>query len=584
MAITTVTDQRPARGARAGSAPAPTSQSQLDAIVARLRDGARTFTKLSLNQRAQLARSMQAGYVRIARASVEAACAAKGISLGTPLEGEEWSLGPWFVVRHLRLIRQSLLSLKHTGNTRIGQLGRTVDQRLAVQVFPAGTIDGTLFMGIRVDVHLQSGVTSEAMNSSRARFYKSPDHEGRVVLVLGGGNVNGIPSMDVLTKMFNEGKVCVLKMNPVNAYLGPYIEEAFAEAIRQNFLAVVYGGAAEGAYLANHGQVDEVHLTGSDRTFDNIVWGHQGPEREVRKAQGRPLLQKPVTAELGNVSPVIVLPGPYTDKELAYQAEDVAAGLTCNAAFDCNANKVLILPKGWSQREAFLAGVERALSKAAARRAYYPGARDRWASYSRGRASIRQFGSDTDDVLPWTLVRDLEANDPEERAFASESFCSILFETQVGSEDPVEFLDRAVTFANERLWGTLSAGLVVHPQVMKDSTLAGAVERAITNLRYGAVSVNAWSGYVFAFATPPWGAHPSSSLSDIQSGTGWVHNTPMLEGIEKAVLRHPITAMPKPVYFPSHRSAHVLMRRMTKLDENASWTWVPGVMAAAMKA
>jgi aldehyde dehydrogenase family protein len=584
MPTITAAGLRDTRGPSLGSAPDFTSQSQLDAAVDRLRDGARTFTKLSLDQRVQLARSMQVGYLRIARASVEAACAAKGIPLGTPLEGEEWTLGPWFVVRHLRLIRQSLLSLKHTGNTPIGQVGRTADQRLAVQVFPAGTIDGTLFMGVRVDVHLQSGVTAEEMNASRARFYKTPDHNGRVVLVLGGGNVNGIPSMDVLSKMFNEGKVCILKMNQVNAYLGPYIEEAFADAIRQNFLAVVYGGAGEGAYLANHRDVDEIHLTGSDRTFDQIVWGPSGPEREVRKAQGRRLLQKPVTAELGNVSPVIVLPGPYSDKELAYQAEDVAAGLVCNAAFGCNANKVLILPKGWSQREAFLAGVERALSKASARRAYYPGARDRWTAYSKGRASARHFGSESEDVLPWTLVRDLDPTDREERAFASESFCSILFETPVGSADPVEFLDQAVTFANERLWGTLSAGLVVHPKVMKDPTLGGAVERAISNLRYGSVCVNAWSGYVFAFATPPWGAHPSSSLADIQSGRGWVHNTPMLEGIEKAVMRHPITAMPKPPYFPSHRSAHVLMQRMTALDESSSWSRVPGVMAAAMKA
>ena len=115
---------------------------------------------------------MQAGYLRIARASVEAACAAKGIPLGTPLEGEEWSLGPWFVVRHLRLIRQSLLAIKHTGNTPIGQVGCTPNQRLAVQVFPAGSIDATLFMGVRVDVHMQSGVVVEEMNSSRAHSIK----------------------------------------------------------------------------------------------------------------------------------------------------------------------------------------------------------------------------------------------------------------------------------------------------------------------------------------------------------------------------------------------------------------------------
>ena len=137
--------------------------------VARLRENARKFTRLSLDERVQLARAMQAGYLRIARASVEAACAAKGIPLGTPLEGEEWTLGPWFVVRQLRLIRQSLLALKHTGNTPIGQLGRTADQRLAVQVFPAGTIDGMLFQGVRVDVHLQPGVTEEEMDATRAQ-------------------------------------------------------------------------------------------------------------------------------------------------------------------------------------------------------------------------------------------------------------------------------------------------------------------------------------------------------------------------------------------------------------------------------
>lgn len=564
--------------------PSSSSQAQLDRAVERVGQGASRFAKLSLDERIQLARGMQAGYLRIARGSVEAACAAKGITLGTPLEGEEWTLGPWFVVRHLRLIAQSLHSLKQTGNTPVGKIARTADQRLSVQVFPAGAIDGLLFQGVRVDVHLQPGVTESEMENSRARFYKKPDHEGRVVLVLGAGNVNGIPSMDVLSKMFNEGKACILKMNPVNAYLGPFLEEAFADAIRQGYFAVVYGEADEGAYLASHRGVDEIHLTGSDRTYDQLVWGPPGPDREIRKAQGRPVLQKPVTAELGNVSPVIVVPGPYSEKQLLYQAEDVAAGLTYNASFDCNANNVLILPKGWTRREAFLNALERALSKTASRRAYYPGAQDRWRSSSKDRASVRRFGLETPDSLPWALVRDVDPADREERAFSSESFCPIAFETQVGSADPLEFLDQAVTFANERLWGTLSAGLVVHPKTLKDPATGGAVDRAITKLRYGAVCVNAWSGYLFAFVSPPWGAHPSSTPADIQSGTGWVHNTPMLEGIEKAVMRHPITAMPKPPYFPSHRSAHVLMPRITALEENASWSKVPGVLAAAMRA
>ena len=101
----------------------------------------------------------------------------------------------------------------------------------------------------------------------------------------------------------------------------------------------------------------------------------------------------------------------------------------------------------------------------------------------------------------------------------------MIAETAVGTADPVEFLDAAVPFANDRLWGTLSAGLVVHPRTMKHPATAAAVERAIAGLRYGTVTVNAWSGLSFSFGTPPWGAHPSSTPADIQSGAGWVHNT-----------------------------------------------------------
>jgi aldehyde dehydrogenase (NAD(P)+) len=562
--------------------PPPSTAAKLDEAVARAQDGAARLLRLSLDDRVALARAMQTGYLEIARESVHAACAAKGIPLGTPLEGEEWTSGPWFVVRHLRLLQQSLLALKHSGTTPLGERGRTADGRLTAQVFPAGSIDGTLFKGVRVDVHLQAGVSDRDLDASRARFYKGKVHDGRVVLVLGAGNLNAIPSHDVITKLFNEGKACVLKMNPVNAYLGPYLERAYAVAIRAGYLSVVYGGAEEGAYLAGHAGVNEIHITGSDRTYDQLVWGAPGPEREARKREGRPVTAKPVTAELGGVAPVLVVPGPYTDKELAYQAEDIASGLTFNASFDCNANRVVVLPRGWSRREQFLGFLRAALERAADRLAYYPGARERWERFGAGRGS--RIGGTREGSLPWALVPGLDAGATAEPLFREESFAPIIAETSVGNADPAEFLDAAVRFANDRLWGTLSAGLVVHPRTMKHPATGAAVERAIIGLRYGTVTVNAWSGLSFAFGTPPWGAHPSSTPADIQSGAGWVHNTSMLEGIEKAVMRHPITAMPKPGYALSHRSAHLLMARMTALEERSSWAKVPAVFAAAMRA
>jgi hypothetical protein len=561
----------------------PTAERRLDETVARLRAGAPVFARLSLTERIALARSMQAGYLRIAEESVRAACIAKGIPSGASTEAEEWATGPWCVVRHLRLVAESLAALHRTGNTPIGRVHRTADDRLAVRVFPANAVDGVLYKGITVDVHMLGGIDEAEMHASRAAFYKGRGHGGRTVLILGAGNLAAIPAMDVITKMFNEGKVCLLKMNPVNAYLGPFIEQAFADAIRRDFLAVVYGGADEGAYLAHHEGIDELHLTGSDRTYDNIVWGAPGPERDARKARNSPLLSKPVAAELGNVSPTLVVPGPYTDKQLAFQAESIAGAVAHNASFNCNSPKMLITPMGWGGRNGLLAAIERAFTAAPMRQAYYPGAEDRWQRLTSGRAQLRTIGAAAPGELPWTLMSGLDATDPREPAFDTEPFCSILSETEVGSDDPIEFLERAVDFANNRLWGTLSAQLVVHPASLKDHRIAAAVERAIARLRYGSVAVNSWTGFSFAYGTPPWGAYPGSSPSDIQSGTGWVHNTPMLEGVEKVVLRHPITIIPKPVTFPSHRTAPTLLRRLTYLEERASWGKVPGVVAAAMR-
>jgi len=138
-------------------------------------------------------------------------------------------------------------------------------------------------------------------------------------------------------------------------------------------LRIVAGGAAAGAYLTRHPQVDEIHITGSDKTYNAIVFG-TGDEGERRRAAGQRLLDKPVTAELGNVSPVIVVPGEWSRADLLYQAENVATMLANNAGFNCLSIRVLVTHEGWPQRQAFLGALEAALAAIPTRRAYYPGA------------------------------------------------------------------------------------------------------------------------------------------------------------------------------------------------------------------
>jgi len=80
-----------------------------------------------------------------------------------------------------------------------------------------------------------------------------------------------------------------------------------------------------------------------------------------------------------------------------------------------------------------------------------------------------------------------------------------------------------------------------------------------------------------------WGGHPSSTLEDIQSGIGWVHNTYMLEGMEKTVVRAPLVIKPKPAWFASHRSAHRLGPKLVAIEATGSWLKLPGIILEALR-
>lgn len=185
--------------------------------------------------------------------------------------------------------------------------------------------------------------------------------------------------------------------------------------------------------------------------------------------------------------------------------------------------------------------------------------------------------------MPWSFITGLDSDGADEVLYQEEPFCSVLSEVQIGSSDPVDFLEQAVDFVNNRLWGTLNATLIVHPKILKNARTKAVFERAISKLKYGTVAVNTFPGISFIFASPPWGAYPGSDIFDVQSGSGFVHNTSMLEGIEKAVIRAPLTVFPKPAFLPTHRTAQIVMRGIVDMEEKADWIKVPGIVWAAMR-
>ncbi len=566
-------------------APVSTATQKLDELVARVSDGCRAFVRLSVRDRIRLLEDMREGYRAIAEESVAAACQAKGIDPTSPLAGEEWLSGPVIAIRNLRLMQEALKDVSRSGAPQIQRswIRKLADGRLAIQVYPANALDATLLAKHVAEVYMEPGITPENLEEHQASFYRKP-HEGSVCVVLGAGNVNSIPPTDVTYKMFVEGKVCILKMNPVNAYLGPFLERAFRSAVEKGFFAVVYGGAEEGEYLVNHPLVHEVHITGSDKTHDMMVWGPPGPEREARKRRREPLLKKQITSELGNITPVIVVPGPYEEDELRFQAANIAGMVANNASFNCNSAKLLVTAKTWDRRQELLGALEKSIAKAPARKAYYPGAEQRWRRFTEGRKGLRLIGSARPGELPYALIPDVDPGRSDDPVFHEEPWCAVLSETGIPGNDPVSFLEAAARFANENLWGTLCATIIVHPKTLKDPVVHQAVEKAIDDLEYGSVALNTWAAAIFAVGTAPWGAYPNSTLEDIQSGRGWVHNSFMLEGVQKCVLRAPVKGFPVSPWFPGHRTLLQVARRLVDFEMDPSWLKVPGIASAALRA
>ena len=563
--------------ARAGRV---TARPELDQAVEDVRARADAFARLAPAARAALLRACMAGVAGVAEDWGRAAARVKGLTWGTPAGAEDYLSGPLLTIRAARLLAGTLEAIADRGRPPLGRGTRIRhDGRLEVDVFPTSAIEAATYMGYRGAALMQEGVDAAAAWRRQAQQYRGEGPAGSACAVLGAGNVSSIPPTDVFHKLFAEGRVCVLKMNPVNEYVGPFLERALAPLIENGFLRIVYGGGTEGAYLVGHPGVDDVHITGSANTFDQIVWGPPGPERERRKREDDPVLRKSITSELGNVSPVIVVPGPYSDRELRFQARAVASATVNNASFNCNAAKMLVVARDWPQRERFAELLKQALGEAAPRRAYYPGALERYEELLAGRVDVSKVGAAGEGELPWAFVPDLDATDRDERLFLTEPFCGILSETALPGADPASFLTAATTFCNERLWGTLSAE-IVRPN---DRELERPVEDAVRELRYGTVAVNVWPAISYVAMSTPWGGHPSVTMADIQSGRGWVHNTYLLDGVDKAVFRAPIVPALKPVWHFDHRATHRVVPKLIQLEGRPSWARFLGVALNAIR-
>ncbi len=556
---------------------APEWRLQVDKDIANLGTHATEWARLGIHRKIELLEGLRDRTAAQADLWVQLATEAKGIPAGSPLAGEEWTSGPWALLYGVNRLAETLSGIEKTGQVRlsVSAVRTRPDGQLVVDVFPQSAYDALLLSGIKAEVWMQPGVTPENLRQTMGSFYNKREPEGAVSLVLGAGNIASIAPLDVVYKLYAEGSVCLLKMNPVNDYLGPVLEAAFAEFIAAGYLATVYGGADVGAYVAEHPGVDEIHITGSARTFDAIYFG-SGPEGEQRKRENRALTTKRMTSELGNVSPTIVVPGPWGEADIRFQAAHIATQKMHNGGFNCIAAQVLILPQTWEQGPALVSAVEAVLKGTPARHPYYPGAGDRERSMLAAHPDADLIDAAGPDAIPRVVITGIDSAATDEVCFRTEAFAAVLAVTSLPGDDPGDYLERAVEFANTRLWGTLGANILIHPATIK--ALGDRFEDAIADLRYGCIAVNSWTGVGFLLAQATWGAFPGHTPDDIQSGIGVVHNALLFDKPQKSVvyqpfypfprgLRHGQTAMlPNPPWFITNKRADKIAKNLVAFE------------------
>ncbi|MGH9020333.1 MAG: aldehyde dehydrogenase family protein, partial [Acidimicrobiales bacterium] len=496
----------------------------LDEVVAEVDEQALAWAATTPAQRAALLARVVADTFAVAEEWNAAACAAKGLDPRGTDGGEELFGGVGTFVRMAQALRASMLDLARGVKPRFpGPVRHAPGNRLAVRVSPSSTFDRILYAGVTGEVWMMPGVTEARVRDTQAGIYADPVAHAGVSLVLGAGNVASLGPRDALTKLFAEGKVVVLKANPVNDYLVPYWERAMAALVEPGFLRVVRGGARAGAHLVQHPRVVDVHVTGSDKTHDAIVYG-VGDEGAARKAADQRLLDKPISCELGNVSPVVIVPGVWSDREVEYQARHVATMIVNNAGFNCLTPRVIVTHAGWAQREQFLDALEGVFARIPTRVAYYPGAHARRDAFLAAHPDARQIGDGAGDRMPWTVIRGVDASDRDALCLNVEAFCALTSETSLAATSPADFVRAAVAFCNDVVWGTLSMTILADPRALADAETGPAIEAAVADLRYGSIGVNIWHAFSFVLATTTWGAYPGHHSTDIQSGCGVVGN------------------------------------------------------------
>ena len=560
---------------------------EYDAALDALNAAKDTWAKTSIADRISLLDQVKDNLMTVATAWAQTATRLKQIPERSPLSGEEWTSGPYAVMLACNALISTLRQMESKTFLKHLSKRQLTTGQLAVKVMPYSIWDHLLLSGVKAEVWMKKSVSVANLHDHTAIAYDIPlaARKGKVALILGAGNIASIAPLDVFQKLFLENQVVILKAHPVNDYLTKFLEVALKPLIDLDALRIVKGDAAAGAYLTTHAIIEELHITGAVATHDAIVWGI-GAEGEKNRKENTPQNFKRFTSELGAVCPTIVVPGPWSAADLKFQAEQIATHKLHNSGFNCVACQVLIMPKGWDKAAILMANLN-AVVQNSNRGAYYPGTANRLDAF---KSKAKTYKSVARGEAPSLIINDVNESDWFTK---TEVFGPAMSTHEMDVPDAQTYLQSAITYANDQLYGTLGANILIHPKTIKEIGKT-KFENIIADLHYGTIAINAWTGLAFLATACPWGAFPGHTPQDIQSGNGTVHNTFMLEDTERVVIQAPwapfprgilsgqFTLLPRPPWFITNKKQDKLGRLLTQFEHRPSWSKLPRIFLNAL--
>ncbi len=473
-------------------------------------------------------------------------------------EGEEWIGGPFSCIYALQYF------IEYLQNDNGLDISKFDEKTKSYKVFPTKNIEKLLFPFLEGEIRFGKNLNFNQINEYRGFANRFNNNKPKITLILGAGNVSSIPVLDALFHMIAHKSVIYIKLNPVNDYLLPIFTQVFEPFISRGFMIITEGDIEASKYLTEHEGFQQTHLTGSNYTYENIVYGRTLSDKERSLKTLPKINKKPITTELGNVTPIIVHPGNWSRAEIRHQAKKIVTAKLNNSGFNCIAAQVIVLPKHWKHTDKLKRDIKYYLKKIGDTTSYYPGANENLNDLlqTENYEQINNLSCST----PF-LVSDL---DLEKEYGNKEVWSTALYFQELPYSTYENFCSKAVDYVNNELWGNL--GVTVLIKNHKKKTNQDILNTYIEELKYGTVAINEWSALGFVIPTLPWGGYPGNKDNDIQSGQGYVHNALLFESPQKGIVysRFRLSPLIDPPWFVTNKKAHRIFKHLTYYQASKS--------------